>query len=139
MKDIKPRLGLVVDINYSHAPLNSDIYGSTVSILAGMYVPGFFNHHSIYLRGGVERQQTEKYLYGNRLSFPRGYTNRISEKLNTLRADYYLPLFYPEFHIGGLLYVPRFHANTFYDYAKGEGNYYYNGSNWKFEKSSNCS
>ncbi len=132
-KDIKPRLGFLFDINYTHAPWNTDTYGSTTSIYAGLYIPGFFRHHSIYAQGGIERQNTSRFLYGNRLSYPAGYENRVAEKLNTFKAEYYLPLFYPEFNIGGILYVPRFYAKVFYNYALGEGNYYFNGTDWEYD------
>ncbi len=132
-KDIKPRLGFLFDINFTHAPWNVDTYGSTTSIYAGLYIPGFFRHHSIYAQGGIERQNTSRFLYGNRLSYPAGYENRVAEKLNTFKAEYYLPLFYPEFNIGGILYVPRFYAKFFYNYALGEGNYYFNGTDWEYD------
>lgn len=130
-KEIKPRWGQVIDLNYTHAPFNNDSYGSVYSALAGLYLPGIFRHHSVYLRGGIEKQKTAKYIYMNNLSFPRGYENRVAEDLKILNADYYLPLFYPEWNIGSFLYIPRFYLNMFYNYSKSKGNYYYNGR-WNY-------
>ena len=132
-KDIKPRLGFLIDLNYTNAPFNSNQYGSIGSGYGGVYLPGFFRHHTIFISGGLERQNVSQFLYSNRLSFPSGYDHRVAEKLNTLYAEYYLPLFYPELNIGGILYVPRFYAKAFYNYAKGEGNYYLNNGSWQYD------
>jgi len=122
-RDIKPRQGQTLDINFTHAPFNSNNYGSKGSVLAGLYLPGLFRHHSIYLRGGFEKQNPAKFLFYNRLSFPRGYTGKISENLKVFKGDYYLPLLYPDLNLGSVLYLSRLYGNLFFDYAKGEGNY----------------
>jgi hypothetical protein len=125
-RDIRPRLGLMLDLNFRHAPLNTYHYGTDASILAGAYLPGIGKHHSTHIRVGLEKQVPEKFLYLNQLDFPRGYSNFVSEKLVTIQGDYYFPLFYPELNIGSLLYIPRLHGSLFYDYARGTVNYDFN-------------
>ncbi len=127
LRDIKPRLGIVSDLYFRTAPFNKETFGNSGSALLGVYLPGIARHHSIYLQAGTEKQKTSKYLYYNRLSFPRGYQSRVSEKLKVLKLDYYFPLFYPEINIASIIYIPRFYANAFYDRALGEGNYNLNG------------
>ncbi len=125
-RDIKPRFGQTIDLNYTNAPLNTYHYGTKASVMTGLYLPGIGKHHSIYLRGGWEKQNPKKFLYFNTLPFPRGYSNQVAEKLFVFRGEYFLPLFYPEINFGSLLYIPRFHASVFYDYARGEENYNFN-------------
>ena len=60
------------------------------------------------------------------ISFPRGYKDIISTKINFLSADYVFPLLYPDFNIASLLYVKRIRAGLFYDYASGTDNYHFN-------------
>jgi len=123
LRDIKPRLGYVGDLYFRAAPFNKEIFGKSVSALLGIYLPGIGKHHSIYLQAGAEEQKTPKYLYFNKLSFPRGYEYIVSEKFQIIKLDYYAPLFYPEINIGPLVYIPRLYLDAFYDYARGEGNY----------------
>ena len=138
LKDIKPRWGQVIDINFRLAPFNTETFGNSASFLFGLYLPGIGKHHSIYLQAGSENQNPAKleYPYYNKLAFPRGYDTRIAKKLKIVKLDYYLPLFYPEINLGSFLYIPRFYANAFYDYAEGEGNYdlagHYNEEKEKF-------
>lgn len=124
-KDIKPQWGQVIDLYARGAPFNTETFGNSASFLFGLYLPGIGRHHSIYLQAGSEKQNPAKiqYPYFNRLTFPRGYQLRIAQKLSIVKIDYYLPLFYPEINLGSFLYIPRFYANAFYDYAGGEGNY----------------
>ena len=127
-RDIRPRLGVTLDLNYKHAPINTYHYGTDASILAGVYLPGIGKHHSTYIRGGLEKQNPKKFIYLNNLNFPRGYSNIVAEKLVTFQGDYILPLFYPDLNIGQFLYVPRLHASIFYDFARGTVNYDFNTS-----------
>ena len=73
-----------------------------------------------------EKQNPGKYLYGNRVSYPRGYENIISKELELYSVDYALPLAYPDFNLSSLLYLKRIRTSLFYDYGTGTGNYYFN-------------
>jgi hypothetical protein len=112
-------------MNYLHSPWDRSTYGEKAYINGNIYLPGVFRHHSLVVNGGYERQRTDKYYYQNRLPYPRGYENWISEKLSVFRAEYDLPLFYPDISLGSLLYVPRFRAQLFYEGAWGTNNYEY--------------
>jgi hypothetical protein len=124
-RDIRPRLGYLLDLNYLHSPWDKSDYGEKAYINGNIYLPGVFRHHSLVLNGGYERQKSEKYYYLNRLPYPRGYEHWISEKLQVFRAEYDLPLFYPDISLGSILYVPRFRGQLFYENAWGTRNYDY--------------
>jgi len=130
IRDIYPEWAQTIDLNYSFAPFDKKIYGSAISMKTSFYFPGFFPNNGIKIRIEKEKQIQAKSLLGNRVSFPRGYKNIISNELDFLSVDYVLPLAYPDFNVSSLIYIKRIRSGLFYDYASGKGNYHYkNGVN----------
>lgn len=127
LRDIYPKWAQIIDLRYVYAPFDKVIYGSDISVRTSFYFPGIFPNNGIKLRLEKEKQDPSKYLYGNRVSFPRGYNNILSTELGFISVDYVLPVVYPDFNVSSLLYMKRVRADLFYDYASGTGNYYYNG------------
>jgi hypothetical protein len=125
IRDIYPRWAQVLDFNYCFAPFDKAIYGSAVSLKTAFFFPGFLPNNGIRLRFETERQDPEKYLYGNFSSLPRGYKNIIFKQIQFFSADYVMPLAYPDFNISSLLYVKRIRGGLFYDHAFGPGNAIY--------------
>ncbi len=125
-RDIFPRWAQYIDINYSYAPFDRNIYGNITSIRTAFYLPGFLKNNSIRLRFEAEKQQPSRYFFSSAVSFPRGYSNILSTKINFLSADYVCPLIYPDLNLSGLLYIKRIRADIFYDHASGTDNYYLN-------------
>lgn len=128
-RDIYPRMAQVVDLGFNVYPLDRKIYGYDIILRTAVYLPGFFRNNGIKLRYETEFQVIEKLLTMNRVNFPRGYKNIISEELEFYSVDYVTPLLYPDFNIGSLLYLKRIRAGLFYDYANGTGNYYLKNNN----------
>ncbi|MFO8234530.1 MAG: hypothetical protein R6U04_03870 [Bacteroidales bacterium] len=119
-RDIFPEWGILADVNAKTSPFNEDILGNMLSMQAKFYIPGFFEDHGISFAGGYQKQNPDLYLFSSYLSFPRGYEERYSEKLYSFKSDYVLPLFYPDWSVGPLLYIKRFKADLFYDYGKNQ-------------------
>jgi len=125
-RDIYPRWAQTIDMNYSWAPLDRAIYGTSASFSGTLYLPGILKNNGLRIRYEAEKQDPSKYMYGSMISFPRGYKDIISTKINFLSADYVFPLVYPDFSLSSLLYIKRIRAGLFYDYASGTDNYYFN-------------
>ncbi len=125
IRDIYPKWAQIIDLNYSFAPFDKKIYGSAISMKTSFYFPGFFPNNGIKIRIEKEKQIPAKSLFGNRVSFPRGYKNIISKEFDFLSVDYVLPLAYPDFNVSSLLYLKRIRTGLFYDYASGPGNSFY--------------
>jgi len=125
LRDLYPEWAQSVDIMYSWYPFNSDYLGSGLSCRSAFFFPGAFRDHSIRIRLEAEKQTTPYKFYrqGNRISFPRSYSDISSNKAGFLSADYIMPLAYPDFNISSLLYLKRIRAVLFYDYTTGTGNY----------------
>jgi hypothetical protein len=125
IRDIYPRWAQVLDFNYCFAPLDKAIYGSAVSLKTAFYFPGILPNNGLRLRFETEKQDPEKYLYGNFSSMPRGFKNIIFKQIQFFSADYVMPLAYPDFNISSLLYVKRIRGGLFFDHAFGPGNAIY--------------
>lgn len=125
LRDIYPRWAQTFDLNYFFAPFDKNIYGTSISIKSSFYFPGFLPNNGIRIRFEKEKQFPVKFLYGNVISFPRGYKNLFAKDLDFLSADYVMPLVYPDFNISSLLYLKRIRSSLFYDYASGPGNSIY--------------
>ncbi|MDO9579987.1 MAG: hypothetical protein Q7J06_05395, partial [Bacteroidales bacterium] len=125
MRDIYPRWAQTIDLNYSFAPLDKVIYGSAISFKTSLYFPGILANNGIKFRFEKEKQDPVKLLYGNRISFPRGYKDLFSMDYNFLSADYVLPLAYPDFNVASLFYLKRIRTGLFYDYVSGPGNSFF--------------
>lgn len=122
-RDIYPRWAQTLDLNYSFHPFDKDIYGDIFTVKSALYFPGFFSSNGIKIRLEAEMQRPEKYILGNRASFPRSYDNIISKEIRFGSVDYFMPLFYPDFNIASFFYLTRIRADYFYDYSRATGNY----------------
>jgi len=115
-RDIQPAIGQVFDIIYRHSPFGEQKYGTIWSAEGTLYFPGLVRHHGMRIYGGYQ-QKSSKSSFSDLISYPRGYPNKINDQLFTLKTDYVLPLFYPDWSIGKLSYFKRFTLRLFYDQA----------------------
>ena len=129
LRDIYPGWAQVIDLAYSFWPYDKTFFGPEIYLKTSFYFPGFLPNNSIRLRYETEQQTFARYLTGNRVDFPRSYTNIMSGKLDFLSADYYAPLLYPDFNISSVLYLTRIRTGVFYDWGRGYDNYYLNVQN----------
>lgn len=124
VRDIYPIYAQVIDLYYSSYPWDRDFYAPLASVQTAFFFPGLFPNNSLRIRLEGEQQGSAEFLRTNRLHFPRGYRNIISEKIFFASADYRAPLACPDLSIGSLLYLKRLRAGIFFDYARGTNNYY---------------
>lgn len=116
-RDIYPRWSQELQINYNNTPFN----GSTNSLLAGqltMDFPGLFRHHGLQLYGSYQKKIQDTYPFSDIIFFPKGYSNISRKEIFSFSAMYSMPLFYPEWQIGQLMYFKRIKTSVFYDYAR---------------------
>jgi hypothetical protein len=126
LRNIYPKWAQTIDLNYSFAPFDSEIYGTGLSLKTSFFFPGLLPDNGIKIRLEKEKQEVAKYLFSNRVSLPRGYKNIISKDIEFLSVDYVMPLVYPDFNVSSILYLKRIRTSLFYDYASGTGNYFLN-------------
>jgi hypothetical protein len=118
-RDMNPRWGQIIDLNYRTAPFNNDTLGAMFSAETQLYFPGLSRHHSFNLYSGYQYRFDENLLFGNIIRFPRGHTGLQADEFFIISANYKLPLLYPDLSITSLAYIKRIKANFFYDFAHG--------------------
>lgn len=117
-RDLAPGYGFNFDARFKHTPFGQLKAGSISGLQSQLFLPGFFINHSLLLYAGSQESNPDDYRFSNVISTSRGYTSFISgNRLVSLKIAYRLPLMYPDFHLGGLLYVKRIRANAFFDYT----------------------
>ena len=119
-REILPRLGFSAFAGLRHAPFDQHNFGTQRSAGLTLYVPGLLRHQSIRLRLLTQVQETERYLFGNDISLPRGYTRIAGLDLDLYSADYSFPLLYPDLQIGPVVYIKRIRGNLWTDYLRGK-------------------
>ncbi|MBK9569190.1 MAG: hypothetical protein IPO53_04225 [Chitinophagaceae bacterium] len=84
-----------------------------------LYVPGLLSTHNLLLTASIQQRDTlSEISFSNRFAYSRGYTGRYFSRMWRLSANYHLPLFYPDWGFGNILYIQRLRANFFYDFTK---------------------
>ncbi|MBT4340143.1 MAG: hypothetical protein HOD63_16255, partial [Bacteroidetes bacterium] len=67
-----------------------------------------------------ENQNPDNYYFQSKIIASRGYQYQYFDRVFRLSAGYELPLFYPDYHLGYLLFIRRVSAGLFYDYGQGQ-------------------
>lgn len=120
-RDLYPRLGVAGNILQSlNYQLSNEISAANLYI----YLPGFALNHSIrlYAASQVHDDDFLALSFGDLISLARGYVDISGRKMSSFKADYSLPLAYPDAKIGSFYYLKRIRANAFFDYTSIEIN-----------------
>ena len=121
-KDVYPRFGQSIDVTYRNTPFGGNNMGSIFGAEANLYFPGFVRHQGIWIYGGYQQRRDKDiyaYSFANLISYPRGYTGAYDDNLLSLSFNYKLPLWYPDFSFGSVIYLKRLKLNLYYDWANG--------------------
>ena len=116
-RDLQPVYGQVIDFMYRHSPVGDRDFG-TISLAEGtLYFPGISKHHGLRVYGGWQQKTSAESTFSDLISYPRGCQNISNNQIFSLKTDYVLPLFYPDWSTGNLGYFKRFTLRLFYDFA----------------------
>ena len=118
-RDIYPNWGQSLDIQYKYTPFDARM-SSVFAVQANLFFPGILRNHGIYLYAGWQEQKFGYYEYSSIVHYPRGYTKQFSSKLYSGSVNYTLPLIYPDWNIGPVIYIQRIRSTLFWDHAYGE-------------------
>jgi hypothetical protein len=114
---IYPRFAYALSATYRHAI--STYEGNQFITNGSLYLPGLLSTHNLLLTGSFQERDTMAQVsFGNRFGYSRGYTGRYFSRMWRLSANYHLPLLYPDWGFGNILYLQRVRGNVFYDYTK---------------------
>lgn len=123
-RDLLPRSGYQLRLQYLHSPFNSENFGSLYAARLTTYWPGLLPNHGLMIRLGYQYQALDGkalYLPKQLLESTRGYNYQIqTHQQYMLKADYALSLFSPDLSLGSLAYFRRMRANLFYDLTRNQ-------------------
>lgn len=120
-RDLNPRFGQILNVAYWSTPFGTGTEGERLVGNGTLYFPGLAKHHGISLIGGYEKSSSSfregVYKLTTGLEFVRGYTYDFADEFIKGTFVYSLPLAYPDFALGPILYCQRISAGAFYDYG----------------------
>lgn len=115
-QEINPRWGQRLSAGYTH-PLRRGLdLGCQWWTSTQLYFPGILVNHSIAFYGGFQHITCKARTYSNKITYPRGITLN-GYQITTFRSAYHLPLLFPDWHIGPVLYFKQINACLFYDHG----------------------
>ena len=117
VQHIYPRFAYSVSANHRHAITNAKGYQFIGS--GALYVPGLMKSHNLVFTGSFQQRDTlSQVVFADRFAYSRGYTGRYFSRMWRLSANYHLPVIYPDWGFGNILYLQRVRLNAFYDFSK---------------------
>lgn len=82
-----------------------------------LYFPGLFTNHSLLLQAAYQKRDTMPDIFSNNFPYSRGYLALSTRQMYKLAANYQLPLLYPDWGVGNIIFFQRVRANAFFDYT----------------------
>jgi hypothetical protein len=120
-RDILPRLGLQLRLQYLGVPFNSDNFSELYVARLTAYLPGLMSGHSLMLRAAYQYQPDKGqalYIPKQIIESARGYDYSLRTYMQAVfKADYSFPVASPDLAIGNVAYLRRLRLNLFYDHA----------------------
>lgn len=118
-QNLMPKWGQQFDIIYRHTPFSGYNLGTLAGIQSVLYFPGFAKNDGIKIYQGYQQKSvTRRAGFSDFVRIPRGFQSIDNNELYSLSADYRIPLAYPDFSLGKLVYLKRIKSSLFYDYAR---------------------
>ncbi len=117
-QSLMPKWGQQFDLIFRHTPFNGYNLGTLTGIQSVLYFPGLAKNDGIKIYQGYQQKSfTRISSFSNFVRIPRGFQGTDNNKMYSFAADYRIPLAYPDFSIGKLIYLKRIKSSLFYDYA----------------------
>jgi len=117
LRDLNPRWGFLADFEYSHTPFSGAQLGDISAVQGMLLLPGIGKHHSLSIYSGYQQNLAGEHIFSDLISFPNGYDISGYKRAFSIKAAYQMPLFYPDWSIGSLLYIKRFRISLYFDHA----------------------
>lgn len=84
---------------------------------ANFYFPGLFTNHSLLLQAAYQKRDTLPDIFSNTFPYSRGYLSLSTRQMYKLGVNYQLPILYPDWGFGNIIFFQRVRANAFFDYT----------------------
>ncbi|HXB08998.1 MAG TPA: hypothetical protein VNW04_17855, partial [Puia sp.] len=124
-QQVAPRFAQVLNLSYSNAVTAFKAHQFLAS--GFLYLPGIDFTHSLLLAAAFQQRDTlGNARFSNSFPFSRGYSAENFYRLWRFSGNYQLPLFYPDWGFGNMIYFLRIRANLYYDFTHAM-DFYTNG------------
>ena len=112
---INPRWAQSLSISYRDAftLINSHKFVANSSF----YFPGISTNHSTVINFSFQKRDSLPDLFSNTFSYSRGYEALSTRRMVKFGANYHIPLMYPDWGFGNIIFFQRVRANAFYDHT----------------------
>ncbi len=84
---------------------------------SALYFPGLSVNHSTVINFSYQKRDSLPDLFSNNFSYSRGYDALSTRQMYKLGVNYHLPLFYPDWGVGNMIFFQRVRTNAFYDHT----------------------
>lgn len=119
VRQLMPRFGQILQVNFRHSPFGSNDIGNIRSLELTTYFPGILKSHGIRVYSAIQQKNRDVYRYSDLILYPRGYKEISYDKAFSVRTEYRLPLLYPDLSIPCFIYLKRITLAGFFDYSCG--------------------
>lgn len=123
-RDILPRWGYQVRLQYLTSLTDSENYGDLYAARLTTYWPGIIRNQGLMLRFAYQYQHLDGkslYLPKRLLDETRGYNYLYQTRQQwAFKADYAFSVFSPDLSLGQFIYIRRLRANLFYDLTRNQ-------------------
>jgi hypothetical protein len=113
--DLTPRRGF--NINFAQSTTLDQNPSYNTSLTSKLYLPFFFKNSSTELNFSLQTNKNTPngYEFANQIDFIKGVKNQFPTQYLGGGLQVHLPLFYPDWICGGVLYVKRVSVHPFYE------------------------
>ena len=114
-RHINPRWAQSFSLSYKDAftLINSHKFIGNSSF----YFPGLSANHSFVINASYQKRDSLPDIFSKTFSYSRGYEALSTRRMYKLGANYHLPLWYPDWGFGNMIFFQRVRTNAFYDHT----------------------
>lgn len=112
---INPRWAQSVSISYRDAVNFRNSHKLVAN--GAVYFPGLHRNHSLVITGSYQKRDTLADLFSKNFNYTRGYEALSTRRMYKAGINYHLPLLYPDWGFGNIIFIQRIRANAFFDYT----------------------
>jgi hypothetical protein len=118
LQNINNKWSQALYVSYAK-PLTKERSADMIILKADVTAAGLIKNHGLGFNFKLFKQQNaSNYLYEDSFEHARGYEATARDLEHVFSVNYGLPLCYPDFGIGGLIFFNRIRANLFYDMGR---------------------
>ncbi len=123
LRDLAPRFGFNIGVTQLSTILPRSFFGDAYMLSGHLNLPGLWRSHALALSGSLYRQMRVKALQvrtfaNSDYAYIRPSTAGRGVEAWSARAAYTLPWGYPDWNLGGLLYLKRAYSSFWFNWQE---------------------